>query len=302
MAAIVMGRNRIDTSNPRTIERLKREGRGLGEGQAYVSWLKVQDVPSRGRSHRMQGGKTGNRVVHLMSYLELQHFYTLEWDRRVFDYHEQYPLALEATKEIAQRMGIKHPARNSRRVASGGEISIVRAPNVMTTDFLVLYKDGGKTYREAHCVKPSATLEGKRGERVREKLRLESTYWEEHGTKWRLVTDEPVNRDHGFAADSLVVIDRVLAANVEAIHGYYYLDHFSNLTMQDVERVNDCLLSEVQEGRSSLANVASLCDERFRLPPGGSLTIAKYLIARRIWPADFSRPFHPCQPLALLRT
>jgi hypothetical protein len=296
-----MGKNRIDTANPRTIARLMKEGRGFGDGENYVSWLKVQDVPSLGRSHRIQGWRTRNRVVHLMSYLELQHFYTLEWDSFVFDYHEQFPLVLDSTKEIANRIGIRHPASNSKRRSKTSQITIVRAPNVMTTDFLVFYKVGDKTYREAHSVKPAVMLEGKRGDRVKEKLNLERVYWEELGVKWRLVTDELVNPDHGFATDSLMVINKVLAVNVEAIHGYHDLHHFASLSSQDVERVNNFLVPQVEEGQSALAELADCCDKRLRLPSGASLTIAKYLIARKIWPADFSMPFHPCRPLSLIQ-
>jgi hypothetical protein len=295
-----MGKNRIDTANPRTIARLIKEGRGFGEGENYVCWLKVQDVPSLGRSHRIQGWRTGNRVVHLMSYLELQQFYTLEWDPLVIDYHEQFPLDLDSTKTIANRIGVRHPASNSKRSSKVARTVIVRAPNVMTTDLLVFYKDDGKTYREAHSVKPAVKLDGKHGERVKEKLHLERIYWEEQGTKWRLVTDEPVSPDQGFAPESLIIINKVLAANVEAVHGYYHLDQFGSLSNQDVERVNDFLLPRVQEGQLGLADLANYCDERLQLPSGASLTIAKYLIARKIWPADFSKPFHPCRPLALI--
>jgi len=297
-----MGKNRIDTSNPKTIERLMKEGRGFGDGDNYISWLKVQDVPSLGRSHRVRGWRTGNRVVHLMSYLELQHFYTLEWDRRVFDYREQFPLALDSTKEIANRLGIRHPAVNSKRGSKHSKIVTVKAPNIMTTDILVTYKDQGKTCSEAHSVKPASKLEGKGGERVREKLNLERVYWEKLGTQWRLITDQPINPAHGFAPESLVVIEKVLAANVEAVHGYYDLHNFVSLSSDDVERVNNLLFPQIHEGQLGLAELANRCDECLRLPPGASLTIAKYLIAHRIWPVDFSKPFHPCRPLALIRS
>jgi hypothetical protein len=51
------------------IERFEKEGRGRGRGADYLPWLTIRDVPSRGRSHRLQGIKTG-RVHHLHSDIE----------------------------------------------------------------------------------------------------------------------------------------------------------------------------------------------------------------------------------------
>ena len=301
-----MAKNRIDTSNPDTIKRLMKEGRGFGDYENYISWLHVQDVPSLGRSHRMQGWRTGNRVVHLLSYLEVQHFYNLEWDRRVDDYHEQFPLDKEVTERLAKNMGIPHPRIHGRRRNANGEWTVVRATNVMTTDILVFYKVGDRTWREAHSVKPLAKLEGKGNERTKEKLRLEQAYWEGLNeeweglnVKWRLVTDAPVGPEHGFSPDALIVIDRVLVSNMEWIHDCFHLDGFASLTKADVVRVHDALWTQVREGREALTDLAIRCDESLKLPEGASLTIAKHLMARRVWPVDFTKPFHPCHPLAL---
>jgi len=62
------------------------------------------------------------------------------------------------------------------------------------------------------------------------------------------------------------------------------------------------LFPQVQERQAGLADLAKSCDETLRLPAGASLTIAKYLIAHKVWPVDFSQPFHPRRPLALLAT
>jgi hypothetical protein len=55
-------------------ERYKKEGRGQGTGKDYVPWIKVQDFPSNGRSHRVPGWKTG-RIHHLLSDQEKRTFY-----------------------------------------------------------------------------------------------------------------------------------------------------------------------------------------------------------------------------------
>jgi hypothetical protein len=44
----------------------------------YQPWLRVQDVPSKGRIHRIKGCITG-RVHHLLSDLEAKVFYTFDY-------------------------------------------------------------------------------------------------------------------------------------------------------------------------------------------------------------------------------
>ncbi len=86
------------------------QNRGQGEGKDYIPWLKINDVPSTGLASRVKGWKTG-RVHHLFSeHLELAYFYLLEWDERVVDIREQYPLLpIEKTLYIAESLGIIHP-------------------------------------------------------------------------------------------------------------------------------------------------------------------------------------------------
>lgn len=60
-------RRRLTTS--KSIEQRIKEGRGAGEGAQYQPWHTIQDVPSRGRCHRVKGWGHG-RVHHLLSDLE----------------------------------------------------------------------------------------------------------------------------------------------------------------------------------------------------------------------------------------
>ena len=67
------------------------EGRGQGVLKNYKPWIQIQDFPSRGIVSRVKGRKTG-RVHHLMSNLELEYFYLLDWSEKTQDIREQYPL------------------------------------------------------------------------------------------------------------------------------------------------------------------------------------------------------------------
>ena len=53
---------------------------GQGAGSEYCPWLKIQDINSSGRSHRVYSHKT-QRTHHLASDLELSFFLMLDWSR-----------------------------------------------------------------------------------------------------------------------------------------------------------------------------------------------------------------------------
>jgi hypothetical protein len=109
-------KSRSELWNPNTIRRFRNEGRGRSQdhGENYRPWLTVQDVPSLGISSRLVGWKTGRRDVHLLSKLELYHFYICLWDDSIVDFREQFPLDLEDTRALAKEMDIPHPATDVR--------------------------------------------------------------------------------------------------------------------------------------------------------------------------------------------
>ena len=69
------------------VEKLIKEGRGLGIGSEYIPWLKIQDVASLGRSTRLKGIKTG-RQHEFLSDMERNYFYILEFSNCVKDIRE----------------------------------------------------------------------------------------------------------------------------------------------------------------------------------------------------------------------
>ena len=79
------------------IARFLKEGRGVGAGPNYTPWLTVQDVPSRGRSHRFEGRVTG-RIHQLLSDLEYRALLIYDWSDAVSDIREQFPLDRDDTR------------------------------------------------------------------------------------------------------------------------------------------------------------------------------------------------------------
>ncbi|MFZ3590228.1 hypothetical protein ACOI1C_13400 [Bacillus sp. DJP31] len=80
------------------IEKFKKEARGEGELGDYKPWITVRDLSSDGRSSREFGVKA-KREIHLLSDLERYFFYITEWDDRVVDIREQFPI-LERSKTM----------------------------------------------------------------------------------------------------------------------------------------------------------------------------------------------------------
>ena len=102
-------------------EKWLKEGRGQGELADYKPWIKISDISSSGRSHRVFGHKT-KRTHHLLSDLELATFLFLEWSPTVLDIREQFPLNYDTTLKIAED---KHPSVR-------GDI------HIMSSDFYVV--------------------------------------------------------------------------------------------------------------------------------------------------------------------
>lgn len=164
------------------IDRYIKQGYGQGEGANYSPWLRVQDVPSRGRSHKVQGKKV-DRVHHFLSDVELACFLTLEFSEQVIDIREQFPLfPNEQAFAIARELGIRYPLYRGTQL-----------PFVITTDFLVTVQAADGTRRlVARSVKTEADLMPSSDlKHTLEKLELEKAIWHARDVQdWKLVTEK----------------------------------------------------------------------------------------------------------------
>lgn len=162
------------------IERHIANGFGAGAGAEYVPWLRVQDVPSMGRSWKIQGIKI-DRIHHLFSDLERAYFLLCEFSEDVVDIREQYPLLpLGNTQAIASAIGVRYPRYQATSV-----------PLVMTTDFMLTVKQpNGDLKSVARTIKYQQDLQGKDCVRTLEKLEVERRFWMSQGVDWNIVTEE----------------------------------------------------------------------------------------------------------------
>lgn len=166
------------------IERHIANGFGSGAGAGYVPWLRVQDVPSMGRSHKIQGVKV-ERIHHLLSDLERAYLLVCEFSEDVVDIREQYPLLpFESTQAIAKAIGVRYPRYKATAL-----------PLVMTTDFLLTVRQPNGDFKSvAKTIKYQQDLK-QDSLRTLEKFEIERRFWMSQGVDWAIVTEESFTQD-----------------------------------------------------------------------------------------------------------
>jgi hypothetical protein len=244
---------------PAILRRLQKEKRGQGFGKDYKPFLTVRDVPSQGRVHR-RPSLTHNRVVHLLSDLELAVFLIFDWQTNVSDIREQFPLNPETTINIARRLGIQHPSYKG-------------VLQVMSTDLLIDFQVNGQHSCQAVSVKYAVDLED---ERTIEKQELERRYWEGEGIEWFLFTE------HEVPVTSVKNI-RWLAPHMHS----YDLDE--NERRQVFERIAKALDANAEE---NLAVPLRELDTKFALDPGSHLQYFRHLAAQNAFQWDIHKQSH----------
>ncbi|BAY22643.1 Tn7-like transposition protein A [Calothrix sp. NIES-2100] len=258
-------------TNQAVIDKRISQGRGEGRGHDYTPWLLIQDVASQGLATRTKGWKT-KRVHHLLSKMELNYFYALEWSPIVYDIREQYPLLpLEETVAIAEQCGIPHPKDPKTQEFI-----------VMTTDFVITIPQNIGICEQARTVKPAKELDNKR---TIEKFEIERRYWESRNTSWGIVTEHE--------------IPSVLTNNIAHLHNRFYADDLS-LSEREIAQVKKLLTQWVMQRDERLTELTAECDDRLGLEAGDSLSVAWHLLATRQWLVDMNQPINPRQKLLLL--
>lgn len=234
------------------LNRYIRDGRGQGTGKDYKPWITVHDFPSNGFSSRQPGWKS-NRVCHFLSHHELRYFYLLEWSDIVTDIREQYPMDLQETLKIADKLGIKHPEdRNSK------------TPYVITSDFMITLKMNGKEQYKVRTIKPAADLEKKS---YIEHFEIERRYWADQNIDWGIVSDND--------------IPRILTSNIEWVYYSYNLETGNERNLNELLYYGEILKERLKDTDGKIVHVAGKFDNEMNLIPGTSLDIIKHLIAHK---------------------
>lgn len=244
-----MARTKRESSQAK-FERYLKEGRGQGTGKDYVPWIKVQDFPSQGRSHRIPGWKTG-RIHHLLSDQEKRTFYLFEWSDIVIDIREQYPLMdLDLALKISDEMNFKYPEDPQHHI-----------PYILTTDFMLTIEREGKLIQVARTVKSTRELEQKR---TVEKLELERRYYQTLGIDWGIITEKGINK--------------IFASNLDWIHPKYHLESTESTNIIELCHI---LTEKLQVKNTTVTNVTTALDKEMNLETGTALSLFRHLVARK---------------------
>ena len=154
---------------------------GTGEGAEYKPYITTSEFNSQGTTSVIKDWKTG-RGVHCLSQGEMLLYYILRWDDNNTDIREQFPLDLDETVVIAEKMGFAVPR------------------DIMTTDLLVTRASGKLA---AYSVKANKNLP----KRQLELLCIEKQYWLDQGVEYNLVFKDDLNR--------------TLASNIRLVTEFY---------------------------------------------------------------------------------
>ena len=239
------------------IEKMIKEGYGSGIGSEYKPWIKIQDVPSLGRVTRVKGIKT-NRQHELLSDMERNYFYILEYSDNVKDIREQFPLLpQEDTISIADELGLRHP----KDPETGEDI-------VMTTDFLITVSIEDGIKEVARTIKSKDDLLDKR---ILEKFEIERVFWKKRNIDWAIVTEEE--------------IDKTIAHNISFIQGYCDIKNVDGFTELDSLEIQDLVYEFIRRIVDYKRSMRSIClefDNDMSLESGCGLSIFKYLVINKI--------------------
>lgn len=239
-----------------------KEHRGTGRFQEYKPWIKVHEVPSEGRSHRLYGWKI-KRVHHLLSDLECYYFLIMQFSDKVVDIREQYPLLpLEQTILIAEEYGIKHSALNN---VQGKEV-------IMTTDFILTLKENDGNYDIARTIKEENRLSEKR---VCEKFFIEEKYWDIKGIDWGIVTDSEISKVKG--------------KNLLFLYQDYFWAENNKMSIKVVDVLTYKFIDMLVKKNFNIINTTDNFDRYNNLECGKSLNFFKYLLVNKVLITDFNK-------------
>ena len=259
-----MGKRRVKNTYEHYCNKLQ-DGRGCGQGVDYIPWHSGHEFASNGAYVRIKGFTVPREYV-FFSHLESDVFRIYDHTPGVTDIKEQYPLPLSDTLTIADRLGIRHPYKDSFY-------------NVVTTDLLIR-KDGNWIGR---AIKSSADLKKKR---IVEKLNIECEWFRQNRIQWRIVTEKEINRE--------------LVANLKWLYedGEDYTSLVSDPEARQLYERE--LLNLYKEEAFSFSEILEIIEEAFSIGNGTSMAVFKHLVRTKQICIDMEKQFNlknPRQPL-----
>ena len=226
--------------------------------QTYEPFIKVSDISSHGRSHRVFGHKSG-RTHHLLSDLELSVFLLFEWSSNVVSINEQFALNLEETLTLALQANINHPS--------------IRGENkVMTSDFYITLnaKNESMKTQMALQVKYAKDLDDPR---TLEKIEIERRFWQRKDVPFYIITEND--------------IPNIVSTNIKWLYPAKNI-HLVNISWDEFEYYAKQL---VKYSDLKLVDFCKKCDIANDLEIGTSLSCMKAFIAHNYMSFDITKDY-----------
>lgn len=245
-----------------TLKRFMQEGRGAGEGKEYKPWLQVQDVKSRGRSTRIFSQKT-QRVMHLLSDLQLHYYYLLEFDGAVIDIREHYPLLDLHEQNLLFDAKLQKKLFNAK----------TNVPHVFTTTFYVTKVNAkGEPYYEARVIKSSSELDKLA---TIERLQIIYSYFNKMEIDFGIVTEKDINKQRALNIGWIMTaFDLSDFPEIEAIQHYLRADLFKLFKVQGM----------------TFTRAFTRLEKTYQLLDGSGLTLFKHLLATKQLSMNLNKP------------
>lgn len=247
-------------------KRFIKEGRGQGEGKDYKPWIKVTDFPSKGRSARVKGLKTG-RVHHFLSDIQRRYFYLLEFDEAniISDIREFYPL-LDFYDVVPDTQDLNIHYFKDKNTGY---------PYVFTTTFLITIKssNGGVEY-VARSLKAASELERKT---TLEKMEIERRYWRAKSVHWSIVTEKEISS--------------IKAKNIEWALSSMHAIFDMGFSAEEIIELGAAFFLRLQNNKnSSIGEIAKVFDIDYGLDEGMGLFLFRYLLAIKVVRLNMDKP------------
>lgn len=242
---------------------------GEGEGENYHGWFSASSISLISPKDRIYGMKV-NRIHLLVSTLERDYFYQLNFSDSVKDIREQYPLKRNITMAIAKEYGIRH---------------IVKEP--YTTDFYIIKSNGQPIARTLKYVKDL----NEDARSIQEKFAIEQHYYADLGVDWKVVTEEDFDR----------TLSRHIADCNNCIDLSYYDKRFF-----DFEFYKDSIYALIdllyKYSGTELVEIMKRYSSDINLTDGfaNAYNIVKHMIVHKIIRIDMKKYLNGSKPLVIL--
>lgn len=253
-----MARRRYEFDEKK-VQRYIAEGRGKGSGPDYKPWLQYQDLSSIGRSHRIRGIKT-QRIHHFFSDGEWKCFLTLQFDTKVTDIREQYPLDRLATWRCAKELGFKHP------------ITTDGTPYVMTIDFMVTRRVGDRFVNQPLTFKYNSL---ELTPRDNELLAIQHSFFEQHNMTLRVI-------DESFFNDRIV-------KNVDPVQAHFDISNLAFAKEVKVQAIAHAIKKAIKTASPiSLLELCRALAPHFSTQPQVVFAVTLHMLCHGILETDYA--------------